>query len=339
MSAPGNPARSRIELLPWHAAARKRLEAAVAGGRLPHALLLQGPVGVGKEQFAAALAAALVCTGRGERLEACGACAECMLTRAGSHPDLHWLQRPEDRKTIAVDQVRELAERLAMTSMRRGLRVAIVTPAHSMTLNAQNALLKTLEEPASGTLLLLVTSRPSAILPTLRSRCQRIELARPDADLARAWLTTELGSEPPARLLELAHGAPLRALELAPHAAELDTQMCGLLDSYFSGRRDVTATAEDMLGDGLPARLDWLESWLGGLARRRLLADATPVTLPEDAVLQRVGSEVNITALFGLVDRLREAKRLLDGSVGGQLLVESWLVELAGSVRLKGVDG
>ena len=72
---------------------------------------------------------------------------------------------------------------------------------------------------------------------------------------------------------------------------------------------------------------------------RRLLADATPVTLPEDAVLQRVGSEVNITALFGLVDRLREAKRLLDGSVGGQLLVESWLVELAGSVRSKGVDG
>jgi DNA polymerase-3 subunit delta' len=339
MRTPETPARSRIELLPWHAAARERLEAAVAGGRLPHALLLQGPVGVGKEQFAAALAAALVCTGRGERLEACGACAECALTRAGSHPDLHWLQRPEDRKTIAVDQVRELADRLAMTSMRRGPRVAIVTPAHSMTINAQNALLKTLEEPASGTLLALVTSRPSAILPTLRSRCQRIELARPDADLARAWLTTELGSEPPARLLELAHGAPLRALELAPHAAELDTQMCGLLDSYFSGQREVTATAEDMLGDGLPARLDWLESWLGGLARRRLLADATPVTLPEDTVLQRVGSEVNITALFGLVDRLREAKRLLDGSVGGQLLVESWLVELAGSVRSKGVDG
>src|SRR5688500_17690834 len=102
-----------MELLPWHAAARERLEAAVAGGRLPHALLLQGPVGVGKEQFAAALAAALLCTGPRERLEACGACAECALTRAGSHPDLHWLQRQEDRKTISVDQVRELAERLA----------------------------------------------------------------------------------------------------------------------------------------------------------------------------------------------------------------------------------
>ena len=339
MSEPENQTRSRIEMLPWHSAARERLETAVEGGRLPHALLLQGPAGVGKERFAAALAAALLCTGRGARLEACHVCAECALTGAGSHPDLHWLRRPEDRKTISVDQVRELAERLSMTSMRRGRRLAIVSPAHAMTINAQNALLKTLEEPAGGTLLLLVSSRPSAILPTLRSRCQRVELARPGEDLARTWLTGELGSEPPARLLELAHGAPFRALELAPHVADLDAQMCDLLEAYLAGRRDVTATAEDMLGDGLPARLDWLETWLGELARRRLIADAKPVTLPACPVLQRVGDEVNITALFGLVDRLREAKRLLDGPVAGQLLVESWLVELAGSLRSKGVDG
>jgi hypothetical protein len=94
-----------------------------------------------------------------------------------------------------------------------------------------------------------------------------------------------------------------------------------------------------MLGEGLAARLDWLEGWLADLARRRLVADAKAVTLPAGTVLQRIGSEVNITALFGLVDRLREAKRLLDGPVAGQLLVESWLVELAGGVRSKGVDG
>ena len=115
--------------------------------------------------------------------------------------------------------------------------------------------------------------------------------------------------------------------------------MCGLLEAYFDGRRDVTATAEQMMGEGLPVRLDWLESWLGDLARRRLLGDATAITLPAGAILQRVGAEVNITALFDLVDQLREAKRLLDGSVAGQLLVEAWLVELAGSVRSKGVDG
>ena len=337
--APGDPARRPpLHVLPWQGAAQERLEAALKAGRLPHALLLQGPSGVGKDQFAAAMAAALLCTGRRERLEACGACAECTLTRAASHPDLHWLRRPEDRKTISVDQVRELAERLSMTSMRGGRRVAIVTPAQAMTVNAQNALLKTLEEPAAGTLLMLVTARPSAILPTLRSRCQRIELARPDETVAREWLAAELGSAPSARLLELARGAPLRALELAPHAAELDAQMCRLLESYLGGQRDVTATAAEMLGDGLTARLDWLDGWLGIIASRRLVHDATEITLPAGAVLQRVGAEVNITALFGLVDRLREAKRLLDGSVAAQLLVESWLVELAG-VRSKGVDG
>lgn len=340
-AAIANPARSPSAqpmcILPWQTEARERLQAALAGGRLPHALLLQGPDGVGKEWFAAAIAAALLCTGRSARLEACGQCAECLLTHAGSHPDLHWVRRPEDRRTISVDQVREIAERLAMTSMRRGRRVAIVTPAHAMTPNAQNALLKTLEEPAADTLLMLVSSRPSALLPTLRSRCQRIDLPRPAEQAARTWLATQLGSEPSARLLELARGAPLRALALAPHAAELDARMCDLLEAYIARRREVTGTAEEMMGEGLPARLDWLESWLGDIARRRL-ADATAVTLPAGSVLQSFAAEVNITALFGLMDRLRDAKRLLDGSVAAQLSVESWLVELAGSGRAKGVN-
>ena len=101
----------------------------------------------------------------------------------------------------------------------------------------------------------------------------------------------------------------------------------------------MTATAAEMLGDGLAVRLDWLEGWLGDIARARLLPGATPVTLPAGAVLQRVGGAVNITALFGLVDRLRDAKRLLDGPVAAQLSLEAWLVELAGGVRSKGVTG
>jgi DNA polymerase-3 subunit delta' len=350
-TAPGNSAQSRvgqgvapsqfsrIAMLPWHAGPRERLESAVAGGRLPHAVLLHGPAGVGKEQFAGALAAALLCTGRAARLEACGRCAECALTRAGSHPDLHWLRRPDERKTISVDQVREISERLAQTSMRRGRRVGIATPAHAMTPSAQNALLKTLEEPAAGILLVLVSSRPSGLLATIRSRCQRIEVARPPDSMARDWLATRLDAPPPPRLLELARGAPLRALELAPHFAELDARMCELLESYRRGQRDVTGTAEEMMGEGLLARLDWLENWLAGVARQRLLSDGTPVTLPDGAVLQRMAAEVNITALFGLVDRLREMKRLLDGSVAPQLSVEAWLVALAGNFRSQGVNG
>ena len=317
-----------IDLLPWQARASAQLAGAVSGGRLAHGLLLHGPSGVGKERFAAALAAALFCTGRGLRLEACGQCADCALSRAGTHPDLHWVRRLEDKKSIGVDQIREVCEKLAMTSMRRGYRLAIVVPAQSMTPPAQNALLKTLEEPAPRTVIVLVTARPSGLLATLRSRCQRIEVARPEPAAARQWLARALEGGVPERLLALAGGAPLRALELAPHFAALESQMAALLEALLSDRSEVTRLAEDMLGEGLMVRLDWLEDWLGIVIRRRALPDETRLTLPGGALLQRAAAAVNITALFLLVDRLREARRLLDGSAAPQLVAEALLIDI-----------
>lgn len=323
--------------LDWHDAARQKLQAAVDASRLPHALLVHGPVGVGKQRLAGAVAAALLCGGRGDRLEACGDCPDCALNRAGSHPDLHWIRPEEDRRTISVDQVRDATEQLGMTSMRRGYRVAIVSPADSMTRNAQNALLKTLEEPAARTLLVLVTARPSELLPTLRSRCQRIEVSRPDEKSALDWLARELPGGVQPELLQLAGGAPLRALELAPHFAELQAQMTGLLEDFLSGRAEVTATAGEMLGEGLPVRLDWLEHWAGQIIRLRTV-DATELTLPGGPALQRAGATVNISAAFRWVDRIREARRLLGGSAAPQLLVEALLVEAGRCFGRKGVN-
>jgi len=335
--ATATPADVPLEWLPWHAGARTRIETAFAGGRLPHGLLLHGPDGVGKERFAAVLAAGLFCSGRRAGLTPCGECPECALSRAASHPDLHWLRRPEDKKSIGVDIVREACEQLAMTSMRGGYRVAIITPAHLMTHNAMNALLKTLEEPAPRTLLVLITSRPSALLATLRSRCQRVEVPRPPAAQSSQWLASQLGDAAPARLLELAGGAPLKALALAPHCAGLDAQMTDLLDALLGGRAEVTRLAADMLGEGLPARLDWLEAWLAQAVRRRTLPDATRLTVPGGPLLQRAAAEVNITAAFRMLDRVRESRRLLEGSAAPQLVVEALLVELKAAARNRGV--
>ena len=326
-----------LDWLPWHDGARARLETALAGGRLPHGLLLHGPDGVGKEHFAAVLAAGLFCSGRREGLTPCGECPECALSRAASHPDLHWLRRPEDKKSIGVDAVREACDQLGMTSMRGGYRVAIVTPAHLMTHNAMNALLKTLEEPAPRTLLVLITSRPSGLLATLRSRCQRVEVPRPPAARSSQWLASQLGEAAPARLLDLAGGAPLKALALAPHFADLDAQMAGLLEALLGGRAEVTRLAADMLGEGLPSRLDWLETWLAQAMRGRLLPDATCLTVPGGALLQRAATEVNITAAFRTLDRVRESRRLLEGSAAPQLVVEALLVDLKAAVRNRGV--
>jgi DNA polymerase-3 subunit delta' len=337
MAEEATPPALPLEMLPWHDAARSRLDAAVAGGRLPHAVLVHGPVGVGKERFAAAVAAALFCTNRGASLRACGKCADCALSRAGSHPDLHWLRRLEDRKSISVDQVREACEQLGMTSMRSGYRIAVVVPAQAMTTSAQNALLKTLEEPAPRTLLMLVTPRPSGLLATLRSRCQRVEIARPPAGEATAWLASELGRPVPPGLLEISGGAPLRALELAPHFESLEGQMTDLLDALLSGRGEATGIAAQMMGEGLPVRLDWLEAWLDQAVRSRTLPTGTQLTVRGGAVLQRAAAEVNISAAFRMVDRVREVRRLLEGSAAPQLLVEAMLVEFAASFGRRGV--
>lgn len=326
-----------LEWLPWHASARQRLETAHAGGRLPHGLLLHGPDGVGKEHFATVLAAGLFCAARRSGLTPCGACPECALSRAGSHPDLHWLRRPEDKKSIGVDAVRESCEQLGMTPMRGGHRVAIIAPANLMTHNAMNALLKTLEEPAPRTLLVLVTSRPSALLATLRSRCQRIELPRPALTQAHDWLAERLDAAPPPPLLELAGGAPLKALALAPHFAGLEAQMTELLEALLGGRAEVTRLAAEMQGEGLPVRLDWLETWLARVVRSRTVPDATRLTVPGGPLLQRTAAEVNITAAFRMLDRVRESRRLLEGSAAAQLVVEALLVELKAAIRHRGV--
>ena len=110
-----------LEYLPWHASARARLAAAIAGGRMPHALLLHGAEGLGKERFAATLAAGLLCIRPGPELMPCGSCADCSLSRAGSHPDLHWLRIPDDRKS---NQKREICVR---TWPLYGMGLAITT--------------------------------------------------------------------------------------------------------------------------------------------------------------------------------------------------------------------
>ena len=332
-----------LAILHWQASALDRVRSAAETGRLPHALLLQGPPGVGKQRFAAALAAALLCQDRKTGLVACGECPECQLTKAGSHPDLHWLKRPEDRKSISVDQVRELSERLSMTSMRRGHRVAIIEPAHLMTRQAQNALLKTLEEPPPATLLMLVTATPSRLLPTLRSRCQRVEIASPPRQVALGWLAEQLedplSTETRERLLDFAGGAPLKALSLAPHFEGLEGQMGDLLEALMAVEADVTTLAGEMLGEGLPVRLDWLEKWLERVLRLRSIGQAeTGLTIPGNSTLQRAGAEVNISAAFRLVDRVREARRLLDGSSAPQLLIETLLLDFAAVFAQKGVN-
>ena len=133
---------------PWHdtiwASLTARLE------RLPHALLLQGAVGLGKLSFARRFAATLLCAQPDPETAACGRCHSCQLLAAGNHPDLRQLAPAEDRRGIVIDQIRELGAFFALRPHTSARKVAILAPADSMNLHAANSLLKILEEPPLG---------------------------------------------------------------------------------------------------------------------------------------------------------------------------------------------
>ncbi|MBI5510456.1 MAG: DNA polymerase III subunit delta' [Deltaproteobacteria bacterium] len=169
------------------------LAAAIDSGRMHHAYVLAGPVEAGAEHVAAAVAAASMCVNRATG-DACGECAACRKVAAANHPDLQ-LVAPDDKGNISIEAVRMLAARLALRPAEAKVKIAIVSQADAMAPAAQNALLKTLEEPPGATLFLLTTARLRRLLPTVRSRCICVRLA-PLARLGTWRALVEAGIEP-----------------------------------------------------------------------------------------------------------------------------------------------
>jgi DNA polymerase-3 subunit delta' len=153
------------------------LSRSVHRGTLPPSLILAGPAGVGKRLVAAAIAEALNCTDpqHSSALEhdACGACPSCRRIARGVHADVVVVE-PGDNGSIRIDQVRDIIERANFRPFEGRRRVVIIDQADALVVAAQNALLKTLEEPPASSVFLLVTSKPDLLLPTVQSRCPRL---------------------------------------------------------------------------------------------------------------------------------------------------------------------
>lgn len=245
-------------LAPWLLPAWQRFGVALAEGRLGHGLLLAGEPGLGKRALAAAMVARLLCERASGAAPACGQCRGCTWRAAGSHPDLHLLAPEEDARAIKVAQVRALIARLQLTGQASSTRIALVDPADAMNAASQNALLKTLEEPSPGVVLLLVSDGPGRLLATVRSRCQVLAVTRPDPAQVAGWLAAQ-GVEAPGLALALAAGHPGAALAYAD-----------------AGRgRQARAVADDLLAlaDGRAQPLAVAQRWT-----------AAPVQQVDDAI-------------------------------------------------------
>ena len=311
----------------WHKEFAQAWQDRIRHGRIPHAVLLAGPPGVGKRAAAGWIAAGRLGIGKPpampqfpfERLE---------------HADLQWLEPPEDKHGILIEQVRALVSNLQLTSYEGHGKVAVIEPANTMTTSAANSLLKTLEEPPGDTLLVLVADRIGRLPPTVFSRCQRIDFPPPGESEGLSWLDRLQPGGRWAEALRVAGNAPLAAIDALENLDTLAT-MSRELGAIGSGKLSPVEVAERWSKLEPAFVLDWLARQLqqGALA----LAggrDRAPGLVIDESVLKRMDRR-NLFCYLDRINRLRGQPR---GSYNVQLTLESLLIDWAEGLVDAGSD-
>ncbi len=313
--------------------------------RTHHALLVHGPAGIGKSDFAAELARAWLCESPAADGSACGGCASCGWIAHDNHPDLRVLaplaEEPDDgegaprsgrapaRSTdIRIDQVRALERFIGVGGHRGGCKVVRIDPADAMNVAAANALLKTLEEPGTGTRFLLVTHRPDALAATIRSRCLAIALSLPMPEVAVDWLVAQTGADrtQAASWLAAAGGAPLRARAFADPATVSTHRL--LVETFSSLPETSVVRAADTLAGIEPSLwIGTLQSWIADL--QRCCAGAEPRFFPDRAArLRSLSRATTLRALDRLASEIATLARAVDHPLNPRLMIEDALLRV-----------
>jgi DNA polymerase III subunit delta' len=311
----------------WLDTETAKLRAAYAAGRLPHALLIHEAPGAGGEWLAGWAARLVLCSRPAEA--PCERCTSCRRARAAQHPDLMLVRPLEASTQIRIEQVRELGAELALTAHQGGYKVAILSPADTMNRFSANALLKTLEEPPKGTLLLLVATQPSRLPATILSRCQRVRLRAPQPAEAIAWLEATRGPGDWHRVLSVLGTAPMIAAAADPEAvAQVAAEVRRELEEAAAGGGDPVTTAERWARSELPLRLTCIENWLTDRIRGRFGAGALFTEVRAGAHPRRPTESLDLRQLFELLDEVRELKSSFDAPINRGLVLESLLRSL-----------
>lgn len=303
-------------------------------GRVPQALLLTGPPNVGKSTLARYFAQRLNCTGESPP---CGVCSSCRKLISGNHPDVRIFD--SDDQPLRIDPIRELQRELSLTPNEGQYRVALLCNFERATNSAANALLKTLEEPASRVILILTATDPGALLPTIVSRCQILTLRPLPTSVIVEALQTRWRADPAqAELLaQLAAGRlgwAVRALNDQELLERRERHLQELLELLAGSRVDRLAYAHKVSRD--PALLkevltQWLTLWRDLLLLQSGAAQAKIMNLDWQEKLQTLTRQTSVTQAAEMVARLRTALVNLERNVNPRLSLEVVLLKLPNS--------
>jgi DNA polymerase-3 subunit delta' len=314
------------------------LRSHAAGGKLRHAYLFAGPEGVGRETLALRFAQALNCTQPPEPGAFCGTCKDCRQIQAQQYPDLSIVRPEEGHKDILIDQVRELQHTLALAPYAAAYRVALLPDFQQVTEQAENALLKTLEEPPDKVVLLLTVDALESLLPTIVSRCEVIRLRPAPLQAVQTYLEAH-HNLPADRANLIAHlsGGRLGAAigmasnpdQISRRRAQLET-LLQLLPAprheRFSLADKLTKSYQDARQNALEAVTLWLSFW------RDVFVTASGAALPLvnvdfTAQVQEAAANLDAGRARDLVISHETALQELDRYANAQLLLEALMLQ------------
>jgi DNA polymerase III subunit delta' len=323
---------------------KKLLQRAVSESRIGQSLLMAGPRGVGKYQFAVALAQALNC----EQLtsgDACGHCIPCRKIARHEHADVRTILRESQdplvkkeprSQFIKIEQTRLMSEQAQFRPYEGRRRVFILDDAEWLRREAANSLLKTLEEPPDTSLILLITPKPFALIDTIRSRCLMLSFAPLTASEIEQHLLVLKKTPDEARIrARLSGGSIGRAIEIdLVRYREMRNMLLEMLETLAFSRSGTTLmSAAEYLGrkmekDAFERHLEALTVLLGDLLRLKLRDGAGSLT-NEDVIdrLERIADALNEASIIRLADGIEDVFRDLPRNINRQLAMEAILIQ------------
>jgi DNA polymerase-3 subunit delta' len=315
-----------------------RLRRGVLEGRVTGTYLLVGPEGVGKRTLADALTTRLLCVAPPAD-DACGTCEHCSRVVNGVHPDVRIVSRDAERRDIRIEQTRELCRWLALRPLMGARKVAVIDGADQLNEAGQNSLLKTLEEPPGGTVLLLLAASLTPLLPTVRSRAQRVRLdPLPAATVARFLETRGIARSVATEIAAQAGGSPGRGLELASEEhvqlRALVLDLCAELPERSAA--ELSAAAQELGRGSVDAALGVVASWYRDLLGASVGEGADRLRNPgAAAAVHRVGSGSDTSARLRQLATVCDTMTAIARNANRQLALETMLLELRDIERVE----
>lgn len=309
------------------------LRSALGRKRLHHGYLFCGPEGVGKRTVALCLAMAIHCTDRDH--DSCGHCQNCLTIGKGNHPDVRFIAPSPGKKEIGIDQIRELERELSFRSFSGKTRVAIIDPADLMNYHAQNALLKTLEEPPHNSLLILIANSTGRLTSTVLSRCLRLPFGSLPHELVADVLVRQKGfSLEQARLLARltmgSLGAALTsdATEVLDRRRDLIERFCSLPRQAY---RAVMKLAEERAGDREESLqfLQWIEGWYRDILIVQISGSTAELrNLDMAERIQEQAGRSSVEHSLGVLAQAGRVARRIQRNYNRRMALENFLLQI-----------